>query len=460
MNRELQEALTAAGVGALIPKIIDPMLLELQRRYSPLVRATPSVRWDSTVYYFNSRTARATGGFVTDGGARPQSQSTYVQNQFTIRNLQAVGSVTGYSQAVTRQVIGDLRAREVAGTIQGLYWDIETAMLWGNEGATQFGAYPQFSGLDSLVSDFTTSTKNAIDQAGTTLSLAMLDQLIDTVETNAAAPIFDASYMLTMSSTANSKIAQLLVNQQRFQGEIEVAAGLIVPTYRGIPIIKSSFLSARAISMGTVTTATATTGGSIAASASYRYKVSAVMARQGEIGVSAEVTQAAGAGTSTNTITLSFTPPTGLDGAAPILYKVYRTTNGGATNTETLLGVVDAVVGLSADGITPVATTSIVDDGVKLTPMNGATAPAVNPAAYVGTNTSLLPPAAGQENIYLLPRTAEFVVRPYVREVQPVDVYPTVTGPDAIPYALVADTCLAVRGSRYLGRLARVGVSL
>ncbi len=460
MNKELQEALTAAGVGALIPKIIDPMLLELQRRYSPLVRAIPSQRWDSTTYYFNNRSARATGGFVTDGGARPVTNSTYNQSSFTIRNLQAVGAITGYSQAVTKQVIGDLRAREVMGTIQGLYWDIETALLWGCEPATMFGAYPQFSGLDTLVSDFSTSVKNAIDQAGVTLSLAMLDQLIDTVEMNAAQAVQDANYMLLMSSTANSKIAQLLVNQQRFVGEVEVATGLIVPTYRNIPIVKSSFLSARSLSMGTVTTATATTGGSLPASSTYKYKVSAVVARQGELAVSAEVSQATGAGTATNTITLSFTPPTGLDGAAPIHYKVYRTAAGGANDSEVLLGIVDAVVGVAADGVTPVLTTSIVDDGVTLTPKNGSTVPAQNPATYAAGNALLKPPALGQENIYLIPRTADYLVRPYVRELQQVDIYPTTAAPDQIPYALVADTCLAVRGPRYVGRLARVGVSL
>lgn len=460
MSRELQEALNAAGAAALVPKIIDPMLLELQRRYSPLIRSTPSVRWDSTVYYFNTRSARATGGFVTDGGARAQSQSTYAQNGFTIRNLQAVGSVTGYSQAVTRQLIGDLRAREVQGTIQGLYWDIETGMLWGNEAATQYGAYPQFSGLDTLVSDFSSVTKNAIDQAGATLTLAMLDQLIDTVEMNASMSIGDAGWQLVMSSTGNSKIAQLLTAQQRFVESVEVASGLVVMSYRNIPIIKSSFLGARSVSMSTVTTATATTGGVLPASTTYRYKVSAVIARQGEIGVAAEVSQATGAGTATNTITLSFTPPSGLDGAAPILYKVYRTAGGGATNTETLLGVVDAVVGVAADGITPVLTTSIIDDGVKFTPANGATVPSVNPSAYAGTNASLLPPAAGQENIYLIPRTADYLCRPFVREVQPVDIYPTTASPDSLPYALVADTTLAVRGPRFIGRLARVGVAL
>lgn len=143
---ELREALTAAGAAPLVNTIIDPMLLEYQRRYAPLVRAIPSRKWDSTTYYFNQRTARAAGGFVSDGGARPVTNSNYVQNSFPIRNLQSVGAVTGYSQAVTRQLVGDLRAQEIEGSIQGLYWDIENAILWGNSGSTALGGYPSSTG--------------------------------------------------------------------------------------------------------------------------------------------------------------------------------------------------------------------------------------------------------------------------------------------------------------------------
>jgi len=102
VKSDLQEALTAAGAAPLINKIIDPLLLEYQRRYSPLVRSIPTIPWGSTVYNFNQRTSRVPGGFVQDGGARPVGNSVYAQNGFTIRNLQAVGAVTGYSQAVTR----------------------------------------------------------------------------------------------------------------------------------------------------------------------------------------------------------------------------------------------------------------------------------------------------------------------------------------------------------------------
>src|SRR4051812_9893980 len=74
-SAELREALGAAGAAALVQKIIDPVLLEYQRRYSPLVRAIPSGRWGSTTYFFNQRTVNPNGGFVTDGGTRPVTNS-------------------------------------------------------------------------------------------------------------------------------------------------------------------------------------------------------------------------------------------------------------------------------------------------------------------------------------------------------------------------------------------------
>jgi hypothetical protein len=282
VSSELREALTAATASALIPKIIDPVLLEYQRRYSPLVASIPRVAWDTDVYYFNQRTTMARGGFVTDGGAQPVTNSTYVQNNFQMKHLEVVGAVTGYAQAVTRLQIGDLRETEIQGSIQGLTWDTETGVVWGNSASTLNGAQPQFDGLDSQVASFSGSFVNALDQGGNTLTLAMLDELIDMVETNAAMSIFDSSWMIVLSNTAISRIAQLLVSQQRFNDRVEIAAGLLVPTYRDIPLVKTSFLSARSFAMGAVTTATATTGGTLAA-ATYYYRVAPVIARQGEI---------------------------------------------------------------------------------------------------------------------------------------------------------------------------------
>lgn len=466
--RDLREALTAAGTPALLPKIISPLLLEYQRRYSPLTRAIPSMKWDGDVYYFNQRTVNPNGGFVSEAGARVVSNSTYVQNTFQMRHLQIVGAITGYSEMVTRQVIGDLRAREIEGSIQGLAWDVEHALLWGNSGSTQFGAYPQFDGLDSQINSYSGTNQNAIDKSGVTpgtgagdgLQLSHLDELADMVETNAAMSVFDSSWMFVMSNTAVSRVAQLLTNQQRFNDQVEVAAGLLVPSYRGIPLIKSSMLSTRSYGMGTVTAAAGTPSGvtGTLGAGNYSYKVSAIVARQAEIAASAEVSVTGV--TSGQSVTLSFSTPTGLDGLQPTLYKVYRTAVGGATNTETLLGVVDATVGLSADGITPVLTTSIIDTGATLVPANSSTLPATFPSTYQGTNASKKPPAAGQEPIYLMSRDENFICRPYVRDSEPVDLFPTTSSPDSLPYALVTDCTLAVRAPRYLGVLTGMPISV
>jgi hypothetical protein len=453
MATELDEALTAAGVPALIQKVIDPLLLEYQRRYSPLIRVTPTKKISSTTYYFNRRTYRAPGGFVTDGGARPMGNSVYEQFQFVIKLLQSVGGVTGFAQEVTRDQIGDLRAQEIASCMQGLLWDIEQAMLWGSAAATQNGPWPQFDGLDVMVSQFASTAQNpqnALDVAGASLALRHLDLLIDMVESNSAMPIFNDQWMFVMSSTAAAKIAQYETPLQRFLGETEVAAGLNVTAYRDIPLIKSSFLSSRlATQMGVVTAATATTGGSLAAG-TYYYVIEPVMARAGTLLPSTEVSQVTTG--STSTVTLSFATPQGMEGAAPQSYRVYRGTAAGA---ETLLGIVDAVVGVTGDGITPVYATSIIDTGATLIPMNGATAP-VNPvAAYVGGG-SQKPRIGGGEDIYLIPRDPDILLRPYVRDVTPLQIYPTTASPDQLPFALATDTCLALRAPKFVGRLRNV----
>lgn len=455
MPTELEEALTTAGtVTPLIQKQIDPILLEYQRRYAPLLAMIPTKQWGSTQYFFNRRVNRPDSGGVVDGGARPIGNSVYEQAVFNIRLYQAVGSVTGFAQTVTRDLVGDLRQIELDGTITSMMWTLENALIWGHDGATVAGQYPISTGLDYLVSNWSAGTGsnafvNAIDIGGSSpTTVHFLDQLIDLVETNAAMPI-GSNYMFIMSPRMNSKVAQLLTNQQRFMAQpTTTVAGLNIPTYRDVPITKTSFLSPRSNAMGVVTPGTATTGGTLAA-ATYYYTVSAVIARFGEIQASAEVSQVTTG--STSTVTLGIAAPSNMpDGASPILYKVYRSTSTGA---ETLLGVVDAF------DTTGAAVTSIIDTGTNLlTNSSGNT----GPAAYQGTNAGAKPRTNGTafEDIYLVPRDPNFLVRPYTRDMQIIPLAPTVTAPDTLPFAVLTDTCLAVRAPKYVGRLSRVVADL
>lgn len=455
MPAELQEAInaaTAAGTSQLIQKYIDPLILEYVRRYSPLLAAVPTKQISTNAYYFVQRTALPDGGAVVDGGARPVATSTWNQPVFNVKNYQAVGAVTGFAQAVTAGVIGDLLRAEVDGAMKNLTWAVETSALYGHDAATAgigstYG--PDMLGLDYQVSSFSGSSQNAIDEGENTLSLSMLDNAIDMVEENAAEPIANR-WMFIMSPQANSKVAQLLVNQQRFVGSVEVAAGLNVPTYRDVPIVKSSFLSARTQTFGTVTTSTSTSGGSLAA-ATYYYRVSAVINRFGEVQASTEVSQAT-TGT-TSTVTLSFSTPSGPDGNSPVLYKVYRSTAAGA---ETLVGVCAAV-----DDQGNLAT-SIVDTGAGLQ-VNGR-AGTLNsgawPTGYVGANSGAKPRGAGDQDAFLIPMDADYLVRPYVRDFFSKDLAQTSTAPDTLPFYVQSDTCLAVRAPKYVGRIARFTASL
>jgi hypothetical protein len=448
---QVREALTALGASPFVQKVIDPTLVELQRRYMPVLRAIPSQRWTTDIYNFNQRTVVPAGGFVPDGGARTVSNSSYVQLSYQMKHIQTVGAVTGYAQEVANLL--DLRRTEMAGATMGYYWDAECGAMWGNAASTAGQAQPQFDGFDTLVSDFTTGYKNCIDFTNSTMTLGMLDQIADLVQKNAKEPVFNSNWMWIMSTTAHSRLAQLLEGQQRFN-DVEIEAGLIVGTYRNIPILDTSFLSQYGFGEGTVTTATATTGGSLAA-ATYFYQVVPIFARQGAGIASTEVSQAASG--STSTITLSFSTPAGYDGLTPQLYKVFRATT---TGQETFLGYVDATVGLNTDGVTPITTTSIIDTGAALIPQNSGTVPAVLPTAYFGTNSSMKPPGTGTEDIYLISRNKRNVVRPYVREAVPLNVYPTTSSPDALPFAIMGDTVLAVRASRFVGRGYRVAVAL
>lgn len=480
MPTELEEAITAAStVTPLIQKQIDPLLLEYQRRYSPLLRAIPSKQWGSTQYYFNRRVTRPDAGGVTDGGARPIGNSVYEQAIYNIRLFQAVGSVTGFAQTVTRDLVGDLRQLEIDGTVQSMLWTIESSFVWGSDPATANGFYPICNGLDYLVSNFSPGAGSAAfvnsldycggasgtvtNQASSMFALRYLDEVIDMVETNAAMPI-GSDYMFVMSPRMVASVGQQLLAQQRFMApQVEIAAGLNVPSYRDIPMVKTSFLSPRTYAMSAVTPGTATTGGTIAASAAYRYYISAVVARFGETIASGEVSQTVGSGTSTNTVSLSFTTPTGLpDNAAPVLYKVYRSPNGGAAGSETLLGVVDAF------DTTGAPVTTIIDTGTNLLTNSAGN---TGPIAYVGTNAGTGPrllstsgtgitAGLAPEDIYLVPRSADFACRPYTRDMQVIPLAPTVTAPDTLPFALVTDTTYAVRAPKYVGRAARVYASI
>ena len=450
---ELSEAVsaaTASNTPQLIAKYIDPLVVQYVKRLSPLLAVVPSKKISTNQYYFNQETVRPDGGAVVDGGARATSWSTFVQGSNIVRNYQAVGQVTKFAQAVTAGVVGDLYRQQVDSAMKNLTWAVETGLLFGNDVATAAGQYPGMQGLDYQCSAYSGANQNAIDfnAAFTTLSTGNpLDQLIDLLEVQAR-ELGAGDLAFVMSTTMASKIAQLSVPNQRFVNDVDVAPGLNVFTYRDIPILKSSFLASRSTAMGTLSPSTSTTGGTLAAT-TYYYRVSAIINRFGESAAATEVSQTTTGATST--VTLTFATPTGPDANGPILYKVWRST---AAGTETLLGVVDAY----DKGGT--AVTAIIDTGTGLLTNSAGQTDASVSGQYVGQNAGQKPRAAGQEDIFLIPRNEDFLVRPYVRDFFAEDLAATITAPDMRPFYVQSDTCLSVRDPKFVGRISRVSASL
>lgn len=462
MGSEVMEAVnaaTAATSTAIIQRIIDTNVLEYQVREAPLLAAIPTKKIAQATYLFAQRTKRPAGGAVVDGGARPNSNSVWAQFQFDIKNYQVQSSITGFAQEVTAGVVGDLAQAELDGAMQSQLWALETSVMYANSAATKgitatYG--PDMDGLDTQVSQYVASAnapKNVIDAAGGNLAFTGsggVNALMSLVSRNAGRPL-GSGYMFIVSPDGESMFAELLQNQQRFMGEVEIAAGLVVQSYRNVPIIRSSFLGSVGQTFGTVTSATATTGGTLAA-ATYFYKVQAVINRFGQLGASNEVSQTTTG--STSTVTLSFSSPTDSEGNEPILFKVFRATSTGA---EVLIGVVPSVDPTGA------AVTSIVDTGTNLI-ANGTSIGGTNyPTAYVGAAGALgneKPRASTADDVFLVPRDPNLLLRPYVRDFRTIQLAPTTASPDALPFAILNDTCLAVRGPKFVGRLTNLAIAL
>lgn len=459
MATDIREALLALNVAPLVPKYIDPELVELQRRLAPLLQAIPSRNVKNTTYNFNTRSQRPGAGAVSDGGTRPQTQSSYQQNAFEMCHYMADGGVTGFATEVTQDLIGNLVMEEMDGAMTSLFWTLEAAILHGNHAATKNGMYPQLDGLDTQVSQFNSGAAtpvNAIDMAGAALTLSFLNQLIDLAQRNAAMPVLNTNWMVVGSTTAVSKVGEIITQtQQRVNNTVTLPdSGLNVEGYRGLPLLSSSFVSSAGLSMSAITVTGATTGGTIPAGTSY-YQVGTVIDRVGETVASAAVAVTNSGSTSANTIAFP-TPPT-FEGAGATLFAVYK---GASSGTCTLLGFVDATVGVAADQVTPVPTTSIIDTGTALVPQNGSTVPSILPTTYFGTNTGYLPRGTGLEDIWLVARTPDILLRPWVRDCEVLKVAPTLLSPDTLPWAVISDTCLATKAPKYLARLRNVDVSL
>lgn len=463
---DLRETLsTTSGATSLVPKIIDRLLLEYQRKYAPLHKAIPRKTWETNTYFFNQRTALPQAQMTTEAPSTTQvaaTQSTYVQNNYPIKHAQVQLDISTFAAKVA-VVNGNLFDLELAGAAKTMAWLEDMQHLYGSAQATLNTLRPQWDGFDVQVGN-----ANKINGGGTAATLSQLDNMIDAVRSVVSQEL-GVDWFFHISPKMSSHINGLFVNQQRFNedmtmiygrddfgipggavvdNKIAVNAGLEVQTYRGIPLVLSSLISNQG-QMGTVALTNNTGTGVGTLSGTYYYIVEAIT-NSGVLYGSTEVSIAA---SGTNNIVLSWSTPAPTDAFGNTIgilgYRIFRAQTSGA---ETLYAL------SSAFSTTDTAVTSFTDSGLPQVPATTGTLVAATVATSGGNAASdgyTYPRTAStSEDIVLLPRDPEYMVCPVVNEVQSQMLAPV--NARTRQFALTSDLTLAMRAGLFGAKLYNV----
>lgn len=460
----------STGASNLVQPVIDRFLFESVRKYTPLRRTLPRMTWRTNTFLFNQRTKYPVAQATTEApptsgtGSVGATSSVYNQVAYPIKHYQTNLDLAEFSIQIAN-VNGNLVDLELEGAAKAMVYLEEMLHMYGSAQASLNTLRPQWDGFDMLL-----ATGNKLDSGAQVIDLAMLDSMIDQVKARLADELGN-NYFFLVSPKMQSTVNRLFQQYERWFSKTTVFTrddygipdapvvdngfdtGFEVVSYRSIPIIESSFLASIG-TMGTVSAAASGTGSGLANS-QYSYVVEVVT----DYGVSVaspevQITPSAG-----QNVTLSWSTPAITDAFGNtrpnLLFRIFRTTAGGASGSETLYAVVSALDNTDS------AITSFVDTGNPYVPANNSTQYAVT-VATSGSNAApdsvtfprIQSGSQVVEDIFLMPRTADILVVPAVNEMR-TKLLAQINA-RTIQLALTADETLALRGPQFGSKLCRV----
>jgi hypothetical protein len=259
----LRKALTttlstyAAGtLPVLIPVYVDPEIVDLTRRATPLVELVPRVTNYGKTADYNQITVINTAQALGEDAALTEQNDTYVRRSVLVKYLYSIGRVTGQMFAASKQYLSsggyvDALSLEVKNKTLALKRLEEAMILLGNSQAdwvepvnsvTVTGAN-SYDGLWNYISNanscgFGGSSSYTTDLAGAPISISALRTAIRTCRTAGGEP----NLVVTDYSTYDA-IKGLIQDQLRYVSTTSIAWGIVTVSFEGTPIIASRFLS-------------------------------------------------------------------------------------------------------------------------------------------------------------------------------------------------------------------------
>ena len=250
----------AAGtLPVLIPVYIDPEVIDLTRRATPLVELIPRVTNYGKYASYNQITTITSAQAVTEDAALTEQDDTYNRETVQIRVLVSVGRVTEFMLEASRPYLSsggyvDALSLDVRAKTLALRRLEEAMILLGDSSSdwtepvnsTSITAANSYNGLYQLISDANSnglggSSSYVTDKAAASLTIADLRTGIRTARTAGGEP----NLIVTDYSTYDA-VKALIQDQLRYVSTQSIAWGITTLSFEGIPIIASRFLSTTA----------------------------------------------------------------------------------------------------------------------------------------------------------------------------------------------------------------------
>jgi len=232
---------------ALIPLYVDPSIIDITRRLTPLVELIPRVTNYGRTAEFNRLTARGIGGFNIEDASLNEKDDTYVRSSVAIKYAYTVGRVSGPYLAASKQYLStnyvDALNLEVMNKTKTLRFIEEDAILNGSTSTrTGYGSVATVDGAEyngvlntsSIQSTAAGSVAITIDTLRSSIRKAR------TANDSATLGQGNPDLMVTDFKTLDD-VKALLQDYQRIVPMDKIAWGFQTVVFEGLPIIASRF---------------------------------------------------------------------------------------------------------------------------------------------------------------------------------------------------------------------------
>ena len=221
-------ALTLAEASKLSNDILLTGVIETVIQDSPVLQVLPFIEIVGNGLTYNRENAAATAAFYDVGDTWTESTPTFTQITATLKILGGDADIDNFLMA-TRSNLQDLEAAIVQLKAKALQQRFEDTFVNGDTGSDP----KSFDGIDKLcVSGQTVS----MGTNGATLTLAKLDELVDTVKGG-------KPQLLVMSKRSRRTLNGLARSSGAFLETDRNEFGQMVQYYDGIPIGVSDYIS-------------------------------------------------------------------------------------------------------------------------------------------------------------------------------------------------------------------------